>query len=111
MLIGWLRSYRPSVHIQLPLDYHRPIPIIQSLRRTDSPVIIHDPDHLPNANRVAFWVESRDEVDRLARVVRSAGARNVSGPKDMPEYTPTYYAVFFEDPWGNPLEVVHAPRG
>ncbi len=69
--------------------------------------ITEDPDHRPNANRVAFWVESRSEVDRIAELLRGAGALDVSGPKEMPEYTATYYAVFFADPWGNPLEVVH----
>ncbi len=62
-------------------------------------------EHRPNANRIAFWVESREEVDRLAAVAREAGANNVSGPRACPEYTPSYYAVFFEDPSGNPLEV------
>ncbi len=70
--------------------------------------ITENRDHVPNVNRVAFWVESRSEVDRIAQVVREAGAVNVSGPKEMREYTRSYYAVFFEDPWGNPLEVVHS---
>ena len=61
----------------------------------------------PNANRVAFWVESREEVDRIAELLREAGARDISGPKLMPEYLKSYYAVFFSDPWGNPLEVLH----
>ena len=39
------------------------------------------PDHRPNATRIAFWVVSSQEVDRLAEVVRTAGGRNVSGPK------------------------------
>ena len=56
---------------------------------------------------MAFWVESREEVDRIAQLLREAGANDLSGPKLMPEYLPTYYAVFFADPWGNPLEVVH----
>jgi predicted enzyme related to lactoylglutathione lyase len=62
-------------------------------------------DHRPNATRVAFWVGSAQEVDRLAEVVRMAGGRNVSGPKACPEYSSTYYAVFFEDPSGNRLEI------
>jgi len=62
-------------------------------------------DHRPNANRVAFWVDSGAEVDKLAHIARSAGARNISGPKPMPEYSSTYYAVFFEDPCGNKLEI------
>ncbi len=68
---------------------------------------IEDPEHRPNASRVAFAVSGAGEVDRLAAVVRSAGGRNVSGPKLCPEYSPTYYAVFFEDPCGNRLEICH----
>jgi catechol 2,3-dioxygenase-like lactoylglutathione lyase family enzyme len=64
-------------------------------------------DHRPNANRIAFWAESRERVDAIARLIRQAGALNVSGPRACPEYTPTYYAVFFEDPFGNRLEVCH----
>lgn len=69
--------------------------------------ITEDPDHRPNANRIAFWVESRERVDAIAELVRQSGARTVSGPKACPEYTPSDYAVFFEDPSGNRLEVVH----
>ena len=64
--------------------------------------------HKPNENRIAFWVASRDEVDRIAAVVAAAGARDVSGPKEMP-YGPGYYAVFFADPSGNRLEVYVRP--
>ena len=69
--------------------------------------ITEDPGHVPNANRIAFWAASRERVDQLAQIVREAGAKNVSGPKAMPQYSKTYYGLFFDDPWGNPLEVVH----
>ncbi len=68
---------------------------------------IEDRNHRPNTNRIAFWAESREEVDRLSAVVREAGGGNISGPRDCPEYNPTYYAVFFEDPSGNCLEVCY----
>jgi catechol 2,3-dioxygenase-like lactoylglutathione lyase family enzyme len=67
--------------------------------------LIEDPAHVPNATRLAFWADSKAEVDRVAEVVRSAGARNTEGPIFCPEYSPTYYALFFEDPSGNRLEV------
>ena len=63
---------------------------------------------MPNENRVAFWVASSEDVDRVADVARAAGARYLSGPKPMP-YGPGYYAVFFADPSGNPLEVYVRP--
>ena len=60
-----------------------------------------DENHRANANRIAFWAESRAKVDAIGEVIRSAGAKNISGPRACPEYTSTYYAVFFEDPFGN----------
>ena len=65
----------------------------------------HDPDHKPNGTRIAFWAESRAEVDRIVEVARAAGAKNIEGPELYEE--PGYYAVFFEDPEGNKLEVCH----
>lgn len=67
--------------------------------------LIEDLAHRPNATRIAFWAESKEEVDRVARIVVTAGAKNVEGPMFCPEYSPTYYAVFFDDPSGNRLEV------
>ncbi|PZR79137.1 MAG: glyoxalase [Chthoniobacterales bacterium] len=64
-----------------------------------------DRDHTPNKTRIAFWAETRDEVDRIAELVRQAGGQNLEGPQIWTEYTPGYYALFFEDPDGNKLEV------
>ncbi|MEP6698459.1 MAG: VOC family protein [Verrucomicrobiota bacterium] len=64
-----------------------------------------DPNHQPNGNRIAFWAETREEVDRVAPLVRQAGGRNLEGPELCVEYSPGYYALFFEDPDGNKLEV------
>ena len=63
------------------------------------------PRHVPNETRIAFWAESPHEVDRLAEVVRQAGGRNIEGPGY--HEGPGYYAVFFEDPCGNRLEICH----
>ena len=62
-------------------------------------------DHTPNGTRIAFWAESRTQVDRIAEVVRKAGGQNIEGPELCVEYSPGYYAVFFEDPDRNKLEV------
>ena len=65
-------------------------------------------DFAPNENRIAFWAADRAEVERLAQAVAAAGARDLSGPKEMP-YGPGYYAVYFTDPGGNRFEVYHRP--
>lgn len=67
--------------------------------------IIESSGHVPNETRIAFWAASTDEVDRLAEVVRCAGARNIEGPGY--DEGPGYYALFFEDPCGNRLEICH----
>jgi len=64
--------------------------------------------HVPNENRIAFWVGDAGEVDRLGEVARGAGATDLSGPKEMP-YGPGYYAVYFADPAGNRFEIYHRP--
>ena len=66
-----------------------------------------EPKHRPNGTRIAFWADSRKEVDRVADVVRRAGGRVPEGPEFCLDYTPDYYAFFFEDPDGNKLEICH----
>jgi len=63
--------------------------------------------HVVNENRIAFWAGTPADVDRVAQVAARAGARNIEGPMD---YAPGYYAVFFEDPSGNRLEVCYRMR-
>ncbi|MEY2509895.1 MAG: hypothetical protein QOE26_658 [Verrucomicrobiota bacterium] len=69
--------------------------------------VFEEADFQPNANRIAFWAPSREAVDRVGEVIRKAGAKNIEGPELCVEYSPAYYAVFFEDPDGNKLEVCH----
>jgi len=64
-----------------------------------------DANHRPNDTRIAFWAKTREQVDRIAQVVREAGGQNLEGPQIWPEYSPDYYALFFEDPDGNKLEI------
>ena len=65
--------------------------------------------HVPNESRIAFWADSTADVDRLAQLVVRAGARNVEGPGY--HEGPGYYAVFFEDPCGNRLEICNRTEG
>lgn len=71
---------------------------------------VESPDHEPNENRIAFWAADAAEVDRLAAVAAEAGARELSGPKEMP-YGPDYYAIYFADPSGNRFEIYHRLAG
>jgi catechol 2,3-dioxygenase-like lactoylglutathione lyase family enzyme len=64
-----------------------------------------DRQHQPNGTRIAFWADTREEVDRIAKFVREIGGRNLEGPEVCAEYSPGYYGFFFEDPDGNKLEI------
>jgi catechol 2,3-dioxygenase-like lactoylglutathione lyase family enzyme len=64
-----------------------------------------DKNHKPNRTRIAFWADTREEVDRIAKLVRDAGGKNLEGPEVCKGYSPGYYAFFFEDPDGNKLEI------
>ncbi len=73
----------------------------------DAPVffgLTESPRHAANECRIAFWAESHAEVQRLAALAVQAGACNIEGPLYE---APGYYAVFFEDPSGNRLEICY----
>lgn len=65
--------------------------------------LTEDASALPGRNRIAFAAPSREVVDEVAALLRELEAKNVEGPEEA--YGPDYYAVFFDDPDGNKLEV------
>jgi catechol 2,3-dioxygenase-like lactoylglutathione lyase family enzyme len=67
--------------------------------------ISEDKNHRPNGTRIAFWADTREKVDEIAKLVREAGGKNLEGPEVCPDYSPGYYAFFFEDPDSNKLEI------
>ena len=67
--------------------------------------IVEAPAHRPSDNRIALWADSREEVKRIAKIVADAGGRVLEGPELCVDYSPNYYAFFFEDPCGNRWEI------
>ena len=59
-------------------------------------------------HHVAFEAASRAAVDERAAWVSAHGGEIESGPEEY-WYSPGYYAVFFYDPDGLKLEIVHIP--
>ena len=59
-------------------------------------------------HHLAFVAGSREEVDERAEWLRERGVKIESGPKEY-DYMPGYYAVFFYDPDGIKLEILHVP--
>ena len=60
-------------------------------------------------HHLAFLAGSRAEVDERAAWLRANGAEIESGPAEY-GYMPGYYAVFFYDPDGLKLEILHHDR-
>jgi len=69
--------------------------------------VAEDPNHIPNASRIAFWSESKERVDELAALIHRIGGLDIEGPGYE---SPGYYAVYFDDPAGNPLEICHRSK-
>ena len=59
-------------------------------------------------HHLAFEADSRREVDERAAWLRTQGVELESEPQEY-TYIPGYYAVFFFDPDGLKLEIVHVP--
>lgn len=59
-------------------------------------------------HHLALAADSREVVDERAAWLRKHGATIESGPEEY-GYTPGYYAVFFHDPDGIKLELLHRP--
>jgi len=59
-------------------------------------------------HHLALEASSRGVVDERSNWLEAQGAEIESGPEEY-SYTPGYYAVFFYDPDGLKLEVVHVP--
>ncbi|MEW6405797.1 MAG: VOC family protein [Chloroflexota bacterium] len=112
----------PSVEEALPF-YEELLPALGFTRTFHSPLwkvfaaegelpsaayfaITETPTHSPNANLIGFWAASREEVDQIAQLVRKIGGKINDGPRQFP-ISKTYYAVYFEDPYGNKYELVH----
>jgi catechol 2,3-dioxygenase-like lactoylglutathione lyase family enzyme len=60
-------------------------------------------------HHLALEAASRAAVDERAAWLRDAGAALESEPQEY-GYLPGYYAVFFYDPDGIKLEIVHVPQ-
>jgi catechol 2,3-dioxygenase-like lactoylglutathione lyase family enzyme len=63
----------------------------------------------PGFHHLALNADSREEVDAVHGLLLDAGAHILEAPAEY-DYEHGYYAVFFLDPNGFKLEVVHSPN-
>jgi glyoxylase I family protein len=78
------------------------------LREAQSPTDGEFDRYRLGIHHVAFEAPSRFAVDERADWLRTLGAAIESGPEEY-SYMPGYYAVYFYDPDGIKLEIVHVP--
>jgi catechol 2,3-dioxygenase-like lactoylglutathione lyase family enzyme len=62
----------------------------------------------PGFHHLALNAADRAQVDRVHELLVALGADVLDAPAEY-DYNPGYYAVFFRDPDGFKLEVVHIP--
>jgi catechol 2,3-dioxygenase-like lactoylglutathione lyase family enzyme len=65
--------------------------------------------YAPGLHHLAWRVESRAAVDAAHDLLVENRIPVLDPPAHYPEYSGDYYAVFFADPDGLKLEIVHAP--
>ena len=62
-------------------------------------------------HHLAFKAKSRAAIDEFHRFLMREKLPIVDPPAEYPQYGASYYAVFFADPDGMKLELVHFPWG
>ena len=77
------------------------------LREAQAPSAPYD-RYAVGLHHIAFEAGSRAEVDERADWLRSQEVELESDPQEY-AYMPGYYAVFFYDPDGLKVEIVHVP--
>lgn len=67
--------------------------------------------HRVGLHHLALRAARRDDVDRFHAWLVGESLPVLDPPAEYPEYGESYYAVFFADPDGLKLELVHYPWG
>lgn len=62
-------------------------------------------------HHIALRAKSRADVDELHELLLEHEIPVLDAPAEYPQYGPDYHAVFFADPDGIKLELVHFPWG
>ena len=57
-----------------------------------------DKDHKPNRTRIAFWADTHEEMNQLAKLVREAGGKALEGPEICSGYSARLLCIFLRGP-------------
>jgi catechol 2,3-dioxygenase-like lactoylglutathione lyase family enzyme len=117
-VLGFL-GYRFRKEVARGLIWERPDPAggpplsIAVMRATGDGAARRHDRYSPGLHHLAWRAGSRADVDALHDLLRRSGAAIgatvLDPPAEYPQYEPGYYAVFFADPDGLKLELVHVP--
>lgn len=66
--------------------------------------------YAPGIHHIAFQVEDQKTVIAVFEAVKKFGSKILDEPREYPNYSEGYFAVFFLDPDGIKLEVAHIPN-
>lgn len=80
---------------------------ILSIASEENVAAKHD-RYAPGFHHLAWNAASRTDVDRFHKLLLELNIRVLDAPAEY-AYEPGYYAVFFADPDGMKLELVHVP--
>jgi len=108
-VLGWMGYSRLPTHEQELIIWLRPGvgAIILNPADPDTANKVHD-RYAPGFHHLAFDAENRQQVDAFHAMLVQEGIAVLDAPAEY-DYTPGYYAVFFSDPDGLKLELVHMP--
>jgi glyoxylase I family protein len=111
--LGWTRVYEIEGERGEPVHYlggeppERPIALSFRERQSDAHPTPYD-RYAVGIHHICFEAPSRESVDERHSWLVQHGAEIESAPREY-DYTPGYYAVFFYDPDGIKLEILHRP--
>ena len=87
------------------LNYVRYHPVSNRLTIVKHPFEVYE----VGLHHIAFYTDTRDQVDQACELAKRLGAKVLDGPGEFPYDPEGWYAVYFQGPDGLKLEVVHQP--
>lgn len=58
-------------------------------------------------DHICFKVKQKETIDSLHEMIKSSWVKITRSPEHYPDYSPIYYAFYFRDPSGIPLEIAY----
>lgn len=65
--------------------------------------------YAPGIHHIAFQVDERAIVDQVFAAIKQMDVTVLDEPKEYPNYSDGYYALYFLDPDGVKIEIAHIP--